>query len=35
LPVINASKMLSVGMALSAAIAGAPPSAEWQLAHFL
>ena len=27
--------MLSVGIALSAAIAGAPLSAEWQLAHLL
>jgi hypothetical protein len=34
LPFIKASKMLSVGMALRAAIAGAPPSAEWQLAQF-
>ena len=34
-PFISVSKMLSVGMALSAGIAGAPPSAEWQLAHLL
>jgi hypothetical protein len=34
-PFISVSKMLSVGMALSAGSAGAPPSAEWQLAHLL